>query len=174
MGAELTTARCEEDEARSILERPNKGMKLTRPGQLRSLAAYSRCWADWSDMAGTVMGKRKTGVVGQISAQLGGLLALLSLVAGGCTSSEDRQFYATFDAISVGTPEAEVVRRLGPPKRAGTKFYLSQPAGYEKQYREAAESAAVRYLFWHREIDVTCAVGLDAADRVAYKACGAT
>jgi hypothetical protein len=26
--------------------RSNKGMKLTRPGQLRSLAAYPRCSAD--------------------------------------------------------------------------------------------------------------------------------
>ncbi len=24
----------------------NKGMKLTKPGQLRSFAAYPRCWAD--------------------------------------------------------------------------------------------------------------------------------
>ncbi len=27
-------------------ERHNKGMKLTKPGQLRSFAAYPRCWAD--------------------------------------------------------------------------------------------------------------------------------
>jgi hypothetical protein len=26
-------------------ERPNKGMKLTKPGELRSFAAYPRCWA---------------------------------------------------------------------------------------------------------------------------------
>ena len=30
-------------------EPPNKGMKLTKPGQLRSFAAYPGCWADhWS------------------------------------------------------------------------------------------------------------------------------
>ena len=30
---------------------PNKGMKLTKPSQLRSFAAYPRCWADdWSAM----------------------------------------------------------------------------------------------------------------------------
>jgi hypothetical protein len=25
---------------------PNKGMKLTKPGQLRAFAAYPQCWAD--------------------------------------------------------------------------------------------------------------------------------
>ena len=25
---------------------PNKGMKLTKPGELRSFAAYPWCWAD--------------------------------------------------------------------------------------------------------------------------------
>jgi hypothetical protein len=51
MAAGLTTARFEEDEARSILERPNKGMKLTRPERNWSLAAYPRCSADTGDVA---------------------------------------------------------------------------------------------------------------------------
>ncbi len=37
-------------------ELPNKGMKLTRPGQLRSLAAYPRCSTDVSDVAGRTAG----------------------------------------------------------------------------------------------------------------------
>jgi hypothetical protein len=89
-------------------------------------------------------------------------------------SIEDWRFYSKFDAIAIGMTEAELVKRLGPPQDAGNKFYLGQPAGFEKQYREAAESGSTRFVFWHREIDVVCAIGLDAKDRVAYKACGGT
>ena len=39
---------------------PNKGMKLTKPGQLRSFAAYPRCSAD-ADVAG-LDGRAENGV----------------------------------------------------------------------------------------------------------------
>ena len=102
------------------------------------------------------------------------LVVLLAVACVGCTSLEDQRFYSTFDAIPIGMTEAELLTRLGPPQDAGTKFYLGQPAGFEKQYQEAAESSSIRFVFWHREVDVICAVGLDAQDRVAYKACGGT
>ena len=89
-------------------------------------------------------------------------------------SREDQKFWDTFHAIPIGLTEAEVLQLLGPPHDAGKKFYLGQPAGFEKQYREAAESKSVRYVFWRIDIDVICAVGLDEQDRVAYKACGGT
>ena len=74
--------------------------------------------------------------------------------------------------IVVGTTEAEVVKLLGPPADSGAQFRLAQRNGFESQYREAAESKSVRYLFWHSGIDFVCAVGLDAQNRVAYRACG--
>ncbi len=103
-----------------------------------------------------------------------GAIALLCAAHSGCSSSEDRKFYEAFEAIPIGTEEGELVKRLGPAEEAGDKFRLGQKEGFEKQYRAAAESASVRYVFWHREIDVVCAVGLDARSRVAYKACGGT
>jgi hypothetical protein len=36
-----------------ITRQPNKGMKLTKPGQLRSFAAYPQCWADVGYSPGT-------------------------------------------------------------------------------------------------------------------------
>jgi hypothetical protein len=89
-------------------------------------------------------------------------------------SREDREFWNKFHAIPIGTTEAELLQRLGAPHDADNKFYLGQPAGYEQQYREAAESKSVRFVFWHIDIDVVCAVGLDDNNRVAYKACGGT
>jgi hypothetical protein len=103
------------------------------------------------------------------------VVALVAVVASmGCMSREDRAFWKNFHAIPIGLTEAEVIQRLGRPNDAGTKFYLGQPDGYEKQYREAAQSMSVRFVFWHIDIDVVCAIGLDEHDRVAYKACGGT
>ena len=100
--------------------------------------------------------------------------ALVVVTWLGCMGREDRKFWNTFHAIPFGLTEAELVQRLGTPHDAGRKFYLGQPDGFEKQYREAAESKSVRFVFWHIDIDVVCAVGLDEQDRVAYKACGGT
>jgi hypothetical protein len=101
---------------------------------------------------------------------------ILGLACIACTalSREDREFFRKFEAIPVGMTEADVLQRLGEPQDQGTRFYLGQPDGFEKQYREAEESASVRYVFWRRDIDVVCAIGLDAQNRVAYKACGGT
>jgi hypothetical protein len=89
-------------------------------------------------------------------------------------SREDRAFWKKFHAVPIGTTEADLLQRLGPPHDAGRTFYLGQPEGFEEQYREAAESNSVRFVFWHIDIDVVCAIGLDEQDRVAYKACGGT
>ncbi len=100
----------------------------------------------------------------------------LSLAVPGlaCVSGEDRKFYATFDSIAVGVPEAHVLAQLGPPADLGKAFHLGQREGFEAEYRAAAASRSSRYLFWHRDVDVVCAIGLDQSDRVAYKACGGT
>jgi hypothetical protein len=94
----------------------------------------------------------------------------------GCSAvtREGREFQRKLATVSVGMAETDVVRRLGPPHDRGTRFYLGQPDGFEKEYREAAESASVRFLFWNTDIDVVCAVGFDVQDQVAYKACGGT
>jgi hypothetical protein len=105
--------------------------------------------------------------------QVAGILAL-ACIACTALSPEDREFFRKFEAIPVGMAEADVLQRLGQPQDQGTKFYLGQAEGFEKQYREAAESPSVRYVFWRKDIDVVCAVGLDAQNRVAYKACGGT
>jgi hypothetical protein len=105
---------------------------------------------------------------------LGPAIVALGALASACESRKDSAFFARFEGIAIGTPEKQVVELLGPPQWTSSEFHLSQPAGYERQYREAAESSSVRYISWHRDIDVTCTVGLDEAGRVAYKACGGT
>jgi hypothetical protein len=91
-----------------------------------------------------------------------------------CESREEKAFYAKFDAVSVGERETDILKRLGPPEYAGAEFKLSQRAGYEKQYADAARSGSVRYHSWQTGIDVTCTVGIDSDSRVAFKACGGT
>jgi hypothetical protein len=103
-----------------------------------------------------------------------GAIALLFMALSACSSAEDRKFYEAFEAIRIGTEEAELVKLLGPAEETGGDFRLGQRQGFEKEYRAAAESASVRYAFWHRGTDVVCAIGLDARARVAYKACGGT
>lgn len=106
--------------------------------------------------------------------RVAGVIALLLVAQASCTNSEDRKFYEAFEAIPVGTEEGALVKLLGPAEEVGKEFRLGQKQGFEEQYRAAAESASVRYAFWHREADVVCAIGLDARARVAYKACGGT
>ncbi len=106
--------------------------------------------------------------------RVAGAIALLCVVQGSCTSSEDRRFYEAFEAIPIGTEEGELIKLLGPADEAGKEFRLGQKQNFEEQYRAAAESASVRYKFWHRETDVVCAIGLDEQARLAYKACGGT
>jgi len=129
--------------------------------------------ADMSRSVSIMAARNDTDVVTRL-ARLAMVVTLLSVASSACRSPEDRQFYSALDGIPVGTTEAELLRRLGPPHDTGKVFYLGQPEGFEKQYREAAASTSVRYAFWRRGIDVVCAVGLDSKDRVAYKACGGT
>ncbi len=90
--------------------------------------------------------------------------------------SEDRKFYTVVRDLPVGTTEEDVLRQLGPPTDRGREFYLGQADGFETEYRAAAESASVRWLFWRRGLahDVVCAVGFGADNRVAFRACGGT
>ena len=53
---------------------------------------------------------------------------------------EGVQLSRTVEKLEIGTPEDQVLKRLGQPSDSGTKFYLGQEKGYETQYRAAAES----------------------------------
>ncbi len=106
---------------------------------------------------------------------LGAASILGAILISGCGDlAEDVRLYRTVGALTVGTPEDEVLKRLGPPTETGTEFHLAQVKGYEAQYRAAQKSSSVRYLFWHGGIDTVCAVGLDRDKRVSYLACGGT
>ena len=104
------------------------------------------------------------------------LSLLACLVACHGKWAEDRRFYAAVEGLAAGTPEQEVLRRLGPPADRGQKFYLGQADGFEAVYRAAADSGSVRWLFWRRGVadDAVCAVGFGKDDRVTFKACGGT
>lgn len=105
----------------------------------------------------------------------GASVALAVALVSGCVDVVDEVWlHRTVEALAVGTPEAEVLRRLGRPSDSGNRFHLAQEQGYESEYRAAAASASVHYLFWRGGIDVVCAVGFDRNRRVAYKACGGT
>ena len=101
-------------------------------------------------------------------------LTAIALLLAACGSSDDRAFYRSVDALPLGMDERDVIARLGPAQEAGREFRLGQREGFEAEYKAAAASRSQRYLFWNRSVDVVCAVGLDAQDRVAYRACGGT
>jgi hypothetical protein len=87
---------------------------------------------------------------------------------------EEVHLYRRVQHLEIGTHEADVIERLGPPIGTGTEFRLAQQQGYEQHYRAAAASSSVRYLFWGAGVDLVCVVGLDREQRVSYKACGGT
>ena len=101
---------------------------------------------------------------------------LLSVATGACEVTEELRLARATNSLAIGTIEGDVVNRLGPPSDSGAKFYLGQAQGFEEQYRQAAASSSVRYLFWHGGVakDVVCAVGFDQNNRVAFRACGGT
>ena len=103
-------------------------------------------------------------------------IAVLAVVVVSCPIVQPWLLVRSVRSIPVGMLEADVLKRLGQPDEAGQSFHLGQKAGYETQYREAAESSSVRYLFWHGGVvgDFVCAVGLDQDARVAFTACGGT
>jgi hypothetical protein len=90
------------------------------------------------------------------------------------TMVEEARLVRAVEGLEVGTPEDQVLKRLSQPSDSGTKFYLGQVDGFEAEYRAAAESPSVRYLFWRGGIDVVCAVGFDRHKRLSYRACGGT
>ena len=102
------------------------------------------------------------------------LMPALLLASAACAPLEEVRLYRAVQSIEIGAPEADVLKRLGPPIGAGAEFHLAQEKGFEEHYRAAAASASVRYLFWGGGVDVVCAVGLDREHRVSYKACGGT
>jgi hypothetical protein len=101
-------------------------------------------------------------------------LAATLVILTACGHAEDRAFYRTVDALALGMAESAVIGQLGSPQATGAEFRLGQREGFEAEYKAAAESGSRRYLFWNRSVDVVCAVGLDAQNRVAYRACGGT
>jgi hypothetical protein len=103
------------------------------------------------------------------------MLAIMAVASSAtCILVEGEQFARTVEKLEIGTPEDQVLERLGQPSDSGTRFYLAQEESFEAEYRAAAESRSVRYLFWRKSVDIVCAVGFDRDKRVSYKACGGT
>jgi len=67
----------------------------------------------------------------------------------------------------------QVIALLGMPSEETKQFRLGQLAGYEKQYVEARASNSRYFLLWHTG-DITCCVGFNEKNIVAYVASGGT
>ena len=144
-------------------------MACTRQGaEVRSLRDRSLRRA-LQVKAGVVRAASVPAIEMRLNALRRGLVAVLLASFSSCTENAFEEEVLT---LEVGTPEAAVVKLLGSPTDSGSQFRLAQRSGFESQYRDAAESKSVRYLFWQKGVDFVCAVGLDAENRVAYRACG--
>lgn len=97
-------------------------------------------------------------------------VALILLALEGCSPRFDWRF----SRVHIDMSEEAVLDLLGPPDEAGTEFHLSQREAFEAVYESAHQSGASRWLFWHRALDLTYAVGFDAGGRVRFKAVGGT
>jgi predicted secreted Zn-dependent protease len=90
--------------ASSRRELPNKGMKLTKPGELRSFAAYPQCWADV--------------VEGEMKGLVAAAVLLMPLAVGADESPIVKIEEKYYDVT--GTTEKELqaaVKKLGPQGR---------------------------------------------------------
>ena len=83
-------------------------------------------------------------------------------------------FTTTFEKVSPGLDEAQVLTLLGSPDDRGKEFRLGQFEGYEKEYQRASESSAKTYWFWFRGIDVVYTVGFDESGKVVIAEYGGT
>jgi hypothetical protein len=120
--------------------RPNKGMKLTRPGQLRSLAAYPRCSADLTRA--------------RQMARFVATTAVALLVAGGCSRDPAKS--------------AVTSKRSGQPAQAEWTPYPAPPLAIGELPEQASLYAVVVKEFvrlgWKTVcIDVMPQVGAKAA-----------
>ena len=86
----------------------------------------------------------------------------------------DRRFEDSFNRISPGMTENEVVRILGAPTERSRDFRLAQPHGYDKEYAEAAKSGCDHYLLWRRGGHFVYAVGFTRDGKYCYAARGGT
>ena len=108
--------------------------------------------------------------------------ALLTLLVGPCSAAcdfvemlaDDARLTRAVKGLEAGTPEDQVLKRLGQPHDSGTEFHLAQEEDFEAEYDAAAKSSSVRYLFWQGDFEVVCAVGFDRHKRLSYRACGGT
>jgi len=82
--------------------------------------------------------------------------------------------YPGWHKVRVGDTRERVLELMGRPREESREFRLGQEGGFEKQYAEAAASGASVWLIYEAGIDVVYAIGLDANDRVVYKAVGGT
>lgn len=82
--------------------------------------------------------------------------------------------YPGWHKVRVGDTRERVLELMGRPREESGQFRLGQEVGFERQYTEAAASGASVWLIYEAGIDVVYAVGLDADDRVVYKAVGGT
>lgn len=78
-------------------------------------------------------------------------------------------FGSKFAKVKSGQSREQVVALLGKPARRSESFVLPQREHYEQLFQEAAESRAVRYLYWDTGIDEVAVVGLDPDSRVVFK-----
>jgi hypothetical protein len=97
-------------------------------------------------------------------------VTLILLALEGCSPLFDWRF----SRVHVDMSEEAVLDLFGTPDEAGTEFHLSQREAFEAVYESALQSGASRWLFWHRAVDLTYAVGFDAGGRVRFKAVGGT
>jgi hypothetical protein len=139
--------------------------KVEQAISARRYAALPFCWAQCE------MGQMRQL---RISDNLTYALICTVLLSTGCESSGEKIFLSKFDAVQLGSLESEAFGALGPARDSGPRFHLSQPAGFEKEYREASASGSVRYHSWLIGTDTTCTIGINAQGRAAYKACGGT
>ena len=85
-----------------------------------------------------------------------------------------RWAYPGWHKVRVGDTRQRVLELMGRPREESGEFRLGQETGHQKQYAEAAASGASVWLIYEAGIDVVFAIGLDADDRVVYKAVGGT
>ena len=80
--------------------------------------------------------------------------------------------YPGWHEVRVGDTRERVLELMGHPREESREFRLGQEGGFQEQYTEAAASGASVWLIYEAGIDVVYAIGLDADDRVVYKAVG--
>jgi hypothetical protein len=90
------------------------------------------------------------------------------------TTPEERAFRARFRLVQQGMTGDAVVELLGVPADRGPVFHLGQELGFEAEHERARVSGAVLWLFWHKELDLTFAVGLDKSGCVCMTSQGGT